>query len=35
MAAFQVLVKAVYSMLMLYADQHAVGGEINKHRWGT
>lgn len=31
MAAFQVLIKAVYSMLMLYIEEYAVGGEIDKH----
>lgn len=31
MAAFQVLVKAVYSMLMLYTDQYTVGREIDEH----
>jgi hypothetical protein len=29
---FEVLVKAIDSVLMLYAYQHAVGREVGKHK---
>jgi hypothetical protein len=31
MVSFEVLVKAVYSVLVLAADKHPVGREVSKH----
>jgi hypothetical protein len=31
MVSFEMLVKAMHSLLMLAADQHSVGREVSKH----